>query len=145
MRDAVVTDASRIAELLAMGAVVPGHADPAELLGIADAIAEIAATAAGAVLVAEIGGLVVGVCQLITFRHVQQGGGRCAEIESMYVDPALRSRGVGALLVAAAIARARSLGCYRIQLTSNKHRTDAHRFYERCGFVASHEGFKLLL
>ena len=43
------------------------------------------------------------------------------------------------------MARARAAGCYRIQLTSNKVRSDAHRFYLRHGFVNSHEGFKLYL
>jgi len=44
-----------------------------------------------------------------------------------------------------AIDEARRRGCHRVQLTSNKHRVDAHRFYERLGFVRSHEGFKLPL
>ena len=44
-----------------------------------------------------------------------------------------------------AIGRARELGCYRVQLTSNTARPDAHRFYEQLGFVPSHVGFKLLL
>ena len=44
-----------------------------------------------------------------------------------------------------AVARAAALGCYRIQLTSNTARPDAHRFYERLGFVPSHVGFKMRL
>jgi GNAT superfamily N-acetyltransferase len=44
-----------------------------------------------------------------------------------------------------AIARARELGCYRVQLTSNKARPEAHRFYAAMGFDRSHEGFKLML
>jgi GNAT superfamily N-acetyltransferase len=44
-----------------------------------------------------------------------------------------------------AIERARALGCYRVQLTSNRVREDAHRFYERLGFVPSHVGYKLML
>jgi GNAT superfamily N-acetyltransferase len=44
-----------------------------------------------------------------------------------------------------AIARARELGCYRVQLTSNKERPEAHRFYAALGFDPSHEGFKLML
>jgi GNAT superfamily N-acetyltransferase len=43
----------------------------------------------------------------------------------------------------AAIDRARRLGCYRVQLTSNAVREDAHRFYARLGFTPSHVGFKL--
>ena len=84
-------------------------------------------------------------CQLITFRHLQERGGRCAEIESVHVDESLRSSGIGGALVEAAVERAAAAGCYRVQLTSNKARTAAHRFYVRHGFEASHEGFKRYL
>jgi hypothetical protein len=47
--------------------------------------------------------------------------------------------------VEAAIVQAIAAGCYRVQLTSNKSRTAAHRFYERHGFAATHEGFKRYL
>jgi GNAT superfamily N-acetyltransferase len=90
-------------------------------------------------------GEVVGLCQLIVFRHLQSRGGRCAEIESVHVHPDHRGAGIGGALVRRAIERARELGCYRVQLTSNSARTDAHRFYERLGFVPSHVGYKLLL
>ena len=56
------------------------------------------------------------------------------------IDATLRSR-----VLVAAVDAARAWGCYRVQLTSNEVRTDAHRFYAREGFVASHEGFKLAL
>jgi len=102
-------------------------------------------TRGGAVLVAELDGEVVGLCQLIVFRHLQAHGGLCAEVESMHVHPDHRGGGVGAALLAEAVARATSLGCYRIQLTSNTARPDAHRFYERLGFVPSHVGFKMRL
>ena len=52
---------------------------------------------------------------------------------------------MGSVLLAAAVDAARAWGCYRVQLTSNEVRADAHRFYAREGFVASHEGFKLAL
>ena len=111
----------------------------------AAALDDIAATEGSEVLVAEVGGLVVGVCQLITFRHLQERGGRCAEIESVHVDARYRSQGIGAVLLGAAVNRARERGCYRVQLTSHKSRADAHRFYQRHGFAPSHEGFKLYL
>ena len=57
----------------------------------------------------------------------------------------LRGRGLGHELFAWAIEEARRRGCALVQLTSDKRRADAHRFYSRLGFVASHEGFKLHL
>jgi len=56
-----------------------------------------------------------------------------------------RRRGIGEAMMRFAIDEARRRGCHRVQLTSNKRRRDAHRFYERLGFVASHEGFRLAL
>ena len=102
----------------------PGE-DPADL-GPYAALREIEERG-GAVLVAEVDGEVVGVCQLIVFRHLQARGGRCAEIESVHVHPDHRGAGVGGALLAEAVARARALGCYRVQLTSNVARPDAHR------------------
>lgn len=63
----------------------------------------------------------------------------------MHVHPDWRSRGIGRVLMLAAIDRAGALGCYRVQLTSNHPRPDAHRFYAGLGFHASHQGFKLTL
>lgn len=145
IRTAEEGDAARLVELLRHGALVGGAEDDAALGAYTAALAEIAATPGCDVLVAESDGEVVGMCQLIVFRHVQHRGGRCAEIESVHVHPEHRGRGIGADLVAAAVGRAEEAGCYRIQLTSNRQRTDAHRFYEREGFADTHVGFKRLL
>ena len=56
-----------------------------------------------------------------------------------------RSRGLGTALFERAIARARERGCHMVQLTTDKARPDARRFYETLGFAASHEGMKLRL
>jgi GNAT superfamily N-acetyltransferase len=144
VRDATEADAARLVELLAGGSLTAKE-DPGDVAAYVDALADIAATAGNRVLVAEHGGRVVGVCQLVVFRHLQERGGWCAEVESVHVDASLRSRGVGAALIAEAEARARAAGCYRMQLTSNVARPDAHRFYARLGFTASHTGFKRYL
>ena len=138
-------DLPRVVELLALGAV-PGTREErrAEPERYREALAEIDRSGS-ALLVAELDGQLVGVCQLIVFRHIQAGAGRCAEIESMHVHPDQRGHGVGTALVRHAIERARALGCYRVQLTSNVVREDAHRFYESAGFTPSHIGFKLTL
>ena len=142
IRTARPDDVGRLVTLLAHGSLVEGQEDPADLGPYQAALEEITATPGCDVLVAEVGGEVVGTCQLVTFRHLQAGGGRCAEIESVHVHPDWRSRGIGGVLLEAAVARAASAGCYRVQLTSNKARADAHRFYERHGFTPSHQGYK---
>jgi GNAT superfamily N-acetyltransferase len=146
-RPAVEPDLARIVHLLVLGSVPggpPSREDPGDLDPYRDALRAITESG-GVVVVAELDGEVVGVCQLIVFRHLQARGGRCAEVESVHVHPDHRGTGVGAALLGDVIARALELGCYRVQLTSNNARTDAHRFYERRGFVPSHVGYKLSL
>jgi GNAT superfamily N-acetyltransferase len=138
-------DVGPLVELLVGGSLNEESTVPEDLGPFRDALAEIAATAGNDLLVAELDGEVVGMCQLVMFRHLQADGGRCAEIESMHVRRDRRSEGIGALLLSEVVDRARRAGCYRVQLTSNVARRDAHRFYEREGFVPSHRGFKLLL
>jgi GNAT superfamily N-acetyltransferase len=141
VRDAGVADTPRLVALIAAGSLT-GDAPDTDLAPYADAVREIADDKHSAILVAEIKARVVGMCQLTGFRHVQHRGGLCAEIESMHVDPGERATGIGGLLLEAAVDRAREWGAYRVQLTSNSQRGDAHRFYARHGFVATHVGFK---
>jgi GNAT superfamily N-acetyltransferase len=147
VRPAGMPDLARIVEMMRLGAIpggAPSTEDPKDLHPYRSALGEIDASG-GSVLVAELSGEVVAACELIVFRHLQARGGRCAEIESVHVHPDHRSSGVGSELVRHAIERARGLGCYRVQLTSDTARPDAHRFYERLGFSPSHVGFKMFL
>jgi GNAT superfamily N-acetyltransferase len=66
-------------------------------------------------------------------------------VEAVRVHHDLRSSGIGTALMQWAIARARERGCWRVELTTNVARIDAHRFYERLGFRRSHIGMKLPL
>ena len=66
-------------------------------------------------------------------------------VEGVRVRSDVRGRGLGRQLMVWAVEQARARGCALVQLTSDKSRVDAHRFYARLGFVASHEGMKLLL
>lgn len=93
--------------------------------------------------VAEHEGRVVGTFQLTFIRHLMRGGTLVAQVEAVHVEASLRGHGVGAQLMRRAIQEARAAGCSRIQLTSDKRREEAHRFYRRIGFAQSHEGFKL--
>jgi len=145
VRSARHGDLPTLVALLEGGSLVPGKEDPDDPGAYEAAFAEIASGGDGGLLVAEVDGRVVGMCQLLVFRHLQARGGRCAEIESLHVDAAWRGRGIGGQLVETAVERARAAGCYRVQLTSNRARSDAHRFYERHGFVPSHVGYKRTL
>jgi ribosomal protein S18 acetylase RimI-like enzyme len=87
----------------------------------------------------------LGVLQLTFIPNISYQGGWRALIEGVRVASHARSRGIGRQLFLWAIERARARGCHMLQLTSDKARPDAIRFYEGLGFVASHEGMKLKL
>jgi ribosomal protein S18 acetylase RimI-like enzyme len=86
---------------------------------------------------------IAGTLQLTFIPYITHRGSWRAVIEGVRVDSAMRDRGIGRRLIQWAVERARERGCGMVQLTSNKTRTDAIRFYESLGFVASHEGLKL--
>jgi GNAT superfamily N-acetyltransferase len=90
-------------------------------------------------------GEVVGTLQLTFIPGLARRGALRAQIEAVRVAEAHRGRGLGAELIGWAVAEAGRRGCALVQLTSDKRRGDAHRFYTRLGFEASHEGFKLRL
>ncbi len=96
-------------------------------------------------MVADLGGTIVGTFHLTYLTYLIGKGREDAQLESVHVSAAMRGKGVGALMMRWAIERATQRGCRRLQLTTDKLRTDAHRFYRRLGFVASHEGMKLVL
>ena len=88
---------------------------------------------------------VIGVLQITFIPYLTYRGGWRAQIEGVRVAAESRSSGIGRQLFLWAIERARQRGCHLVQLTSDKARPDAIRFYEGLGFVASHEGMKLHL
>jgi ribosomal protein S18 acetylase RimI-like enzyme len=88
---------------------------------------------------------VVGTLQLTLLHHLSHRGATRAHIESVRVASHLRGRGVGHELVEWALARAGERGARLAQLSTDKTRADAHRFYESLGFRATHEGMKLSL
>jgi ribosomal protein S18 acetylase RimI-like enzyme len=90
-------------------------------------------------------GGVVAVLQLTFTPYITHQGGWRATIEGVRVDRQFRGSGLGRDLFAWAIRRARDRGCHIVQLTTDKERREALRFYESLGFTASHEGMKLKL
>ena len=89
--------------------------------------------------------LVQATYQLTFISGLSLRAARRAQVESVRVAGHLRGQGAGAAMLQDAKERSRAAGCQLMQLTMNASRTDAHRFYEGLGFVASHIGFKLPL
>lgn len=96
-------------------------------------------------VVAEVDGEVTATMQLTFLPGLARRGALRAQLEAVHVRGGLRGSGLGGAMVGWAIDEARRRGCALVQLTSDKQRPDAHRFYARLGFAASHEGFKLTL
>jgi len=96
-------------------------------------------------VVATLAGRVVGVMQVTFIPYLTYRGSWRALIEGVRVDSSVRSGGIGRKMFEWAIERAKQRGCHLVQLTSDKSRPDAIRFYESLGFVPSHEGLKLHL
>jgi GNAT superfamily N-acetyltransferase len=97
------------------------------------------------VVVEDAGHRIVGVLQMTFIPYLTYRGGWRALIEGVRVARDARSGGIGRQLFLWSIQRAKDRGCHMVQLTSDKARADAIRFYEGLGFVASHEGMKLHL
>ncbi|MEU5217755.1 GNAT family N-acetyltransferase [Streptomyces sp. NPDC020807] len=109
------------------------------------AFADIGADPRNEVLVLVDGGLVLGCLQATYIPGLGKGGAERALIEAVRIRADRRGSGLGRALMEAAVARAAGRGCALVQLTSDKRRTDAHRFYASLGFARSHDGFKLPL
>ena len=101
-------------------------ADPSELLMVADE-----------------GGVVVGTMQLSLLPGLSRKATARLQIEGVRVASTGRGGGLGRRLLDWAITEAQRRGCGLVQLTSDRRRRDAHRFYEQAGFQATHTGFKL--
>lgn len=105
----------------------------------------IAADPAHRLIVAERDGKVVGTLQISFIPGLPNFGMKRGLLENVHISADQRGNGLGTQMLQWAIERCREAGCGLVQLTSNKVRIDAHRFYQRLGFVDSHEGFKLRL
>ena len=93
----------------------------------------------------EINGEPVGFLQITFIPGLSRRGSLRGQIEGVRVSRDFRGRGYGARMIAWAIKKCRDRGCRMVQLTSDKKRENAIQFYEKLGFVRSHEGFKLTL
>ena len=97
------------------------------------------------VAIFEINGETIGCLQVTFIPGLSRRGSLRGQIEGVRVSRDFRGKGYGTKMIAWAITKCRDRGCRVVQLTSDKKRENAIQFYERLGFVKSHEGFKLTL
>ena len=88
-------------------------------------------------------GMIVGTFQMTFIPYLTYQGGIRAQVEGVRIHASLRGQGVGTLVFKYIIEMAQQEGAHVLQLTSDKKRPQAIHFYEKLGFVASHEGMKL--
>jgi GNAT superfamily N-acetyltransferase len=143
-RDARRSDAPEIVALLAddeIGAGREGDVDGAYWT----AFDQIAADPWNRLIVAELDGQIAGTLQLTFLPGLSRHGMLRAQIEAVRVARQRRGQRLGRTMIEWAVEAARARGCGLVQLTSDKRRAEAIRFYESLGFTASHEGLKLPL
>ncbi len=147
VRRAIESDLEAIVDLLADDALGRTRELPARPLAQSyrEAWSEIQRDPNAELVVLELDGEVIGTLHLNFLRGLGIQGARRAQIEAVRIQSSRRGQRLGEFLIGWAIERARSAGCHVVQLTTNLTRTDAHRFYERLGFRATHAGMKLAL
>ncbi|WHT39221.1 MULTISPECIES: GNAT family N-acetyltransferase [Myroides] len=97
------------------------------------------------IVVEDENGQIIGTLQLSFLQYLTYQGGIRAQIEAVRIHKDFRGKGLGEQFFRWAITRVKAKGAHVLQLTSDKKRPNAIRFYEKLGFVASHEGMKLHL
>ena len=148
VRRAEARDVPAIVDLLAadqLGVSRDGVRTAADLAAYERAFHAIDGDPAHLLVVAEDGGEIIATFQLSFLPGLARRGALRAQIEAVRVRDDYRGRRLGEALMIWAIGEARRRDCTLVQLTSDKSRQAAHRFYTRLGFVASHEGMKLRL
>jgi GNAT superfamily N-acetyltransferase len=147
IRDARAADLPAIVTMLADDPLGAGRERVAEPLPPAyhAAFEEIESDPRQRLLVAERDDTLVGTLQLSIIPNLTFGGRRRAQVEGVRIAEGARGQGVGRSLIEHAKGIAQDQGCHLLQLTTNRQRPEAVRFYERLGFVDSHHGLKLYL
>lgn len=145
IRPAVEDDIAAIVAMLADDPLGAQRESPDDLSPYLAAFERLSADPNQRLVTAVRGGRIVGTLQLTVIPGLSRRGATRSVVEAVRVHADERGSGLGTQLIQWAIDESRRLGCALVQLTSDASRTDAHRFYERLGFSASHVGFKLPL
>ncbi|WP_405403311.1 GNAT family N-acetyltransferase [Paracoccus sp. Ld10] len=144
-RRATAGDLPAILALLADDQLGAARENPADVARYRGAFDLIDADPAQLLAVAQDGEQVVGTLQLTFIPGLARGGSLRGQIEAVRVARSHRGVGLGRAMMDWAIVECRARGCALVQLTTDRSRTDAHRFYDGLGFVPSHVGYKLSL
>ena len=145
IRTATADDVPGIVGMLADDPLGATRESPGDLAPYLAAFSRVTADPYQHLVVAVRDDRLVGTLQLSIVNGLARCGATRALIEAVRVHRSARGQGLGTELIRWAIDEARSLGASIVTLTSDASRTDAHRFYERLGFVRSHHGFRLIL
>ncbi|KJK40170.1 GNAT family acetyltransferase [Streptomyces variegatus] len=145
IRAAAADDVAAIVAMLADDPLGAQRESPDDLAPYLAALERLSADPNQRLVVAVRDGRVVGTLQLTIIPGLSRRGATRSIIEGVRIHADERGSGLGTQLIEWAIGASRDQGCQLVQLTSDRTRTDAHRFYERLGFTASHTGFKLSL
>ncbi|MFH8451239.1 GNAT family N-acetyltransferase [Streptomyces fungicidicus] len=145
IRAAAADDLPAIVGMLADDPLGAQRESPEDLTPYLTALERLGADPNQHLVVAVREGRVVGTLQLTVVPGLSRRGATRSIIEAVRIHGDERGSGLGSRLIEWAIDASRREGCQLVQLTSDNTRTDAHRFYERLGFTASHVGFKLPL
>jgi GNAT superfamily N-acetyltransferase len=145
IRPATEGDVPAIVHMLADDPLGATRESPDDLSPYLAALKRLAGDPHQHLVVAVRDGRVVGTLQLTLIPGLSRKGATRSLIEGVRIHADERGSGLGTRLIEWAVDRSRREGCQLVQLTSDATRTDAHRFYERLGFTASHVGFKLTL
>ncbi|MEU3981531.1 GNAT family N-acetyltransferase [Streptomyces sp. NPDC026672] len=145
IRAADADDIPVIVGMLADDPLGAQRESPDDLAPYQEALERLSADPNQHLVVAVREGRVVGTLQLTIVLGLSRRGATRSIIEAVRIHADERGSGLGTRLIEWAVEESRRLGCQLVQLTSDRTRTDAHRFYERLGFTASHVGFKLPL
>ncbi|WP_367322010.1 N-acetyltransferase family protein [Streptomyces sp. HUAS ZL42] len=145
IRPAVSDDVPAIVAMLADDPLGAQRESPQDLTPYLTALERLSSDPNQHLVVAVREGRVAGTLQLTIIPGLSRRGSTRSVVEGVRVHADERGSGLGTRLIEWAIEESRRQGCQLVQLTSDSTRTDAHRFYERLGFVASHVGFKLQL
>ncbi|MER6540596.1 N-acetyltransferase family protein [Streptomyces sp. 900105755] len=143
IRTAVADDVPAIVGMLADDPLGARRETPDDLAPYLSALERLSADPNQHLVVAVREGHVVGTLQLTIIPGLSRRGATRSIIEGVRIHADERGSGLGTRFIEWAIDESRRHGCQLVQLTSDTSRVDAHRFYERLGFTASHTGFKL--